>query len=213
MTIEVTPRMMAAGAKAAFDGPWPDNVKAIYIAMHEAASLRSVILGIAAASDEAIAREADWNAVLAGTATPEQREAAISYAATCAGWPTTPSPDASPDSGELAALVQPLFDKRWASADGEWGVPSWTETDEPRRIGEHILALRPSPSPAIVKEAGEVERRRGQEEGFAAAVAQLRDMSAIKPRATLYREAGILADHLEQSRVALSASNAAQVSK
>lgn len=47
----------------------------------------------------------------------------------------------------------------------------------------------------------EVERRRGQEEGFAAAVQWLRDRAAIKPPASLWHAAQLLADQLEQSRI------------
>lgn len=44
-------------------------------------------------------------------------------------------------------------------------------------------------------------RRQGQDEGFAAAVAQLRGMSAQKPPASLHHAASLLADSLERSRI------------
>ena len=44
-------------------------------------------------------------------------------------------------------------------------------------------------------------RRQGQDEGFAAAVQELRDMSARKPLPTLWHAASALADSLEQSRI------------
>lgn len=44
-------------------------------------------------------------------------------------------------------------------------------------------------------------RRQGQDEGFAAAVQELRDMSARKPLPTLWHAASVLADSLEQSRI------------
>lgn len=43
-------------------------------------------------------------------------------------------------------------------------------------------------------------RLQGQEEGFAAAVQWLRDRSAMKPPATLFHAATLLADQMEQSR-------------
>lgn len=44
-------------------------------------------------------------------------------------------------------------------------------------------------------------RAQGQDEGFAAAVQELRDMSARKPLPTLWHAASVLADSLEQSRI------------
>lgn len=91
MTEEITPAMRAAGAAAAFEGPWPDNVDAIYRAMRNAAPRRAIMLETAAADDEAQDREKDWRAVCAGTATLDQFVAAVSYAAACAGWDGSPS--------------------------------------------------------------------------------------------------------------------------
>lgn len=51
----------------------------------------------------------------------------------------------------------------------------------------------------------EAVRRQGQDEGFAAAVAQLRGMSANKPPANLAPETNMLADMLEQSHIARAA--------
>lgn len=147
-----------------------------------------IMLDMGAASDEAVAREADWNAVLAGTATPEQREAAILYAAECAGWSTTSSPDASPDSGEAengALLMEALNNPEPVKiAEGEYAYAKVEELPamlrdmagdalffqcEPhvtidawniaRMAADELEArlARPSSSPAIVKEAGEVE--------------------------------------------------------
>lgn len=48
-------------------------------------------------------------------------------------------------------------------------------------------------------------RLQGQAEGFAAAVQQLRDMSAQKPNPTLAVPAAYLADILEQSRISRKA--------
>lgn len=45
------------------------------------------------------------------------------------------------------------------------------------------------------------EREKGQAEGFAAAVQQLRDMAAQKPPAPLWHAASLLADSLERSRI------------
>ena len=44
-------------------------------------------------------------------------------------------------------------------------------------------------------------RAQGQDEGFAAAVQELRGMSARKPLPTLWHAASVLADSLEQSRI------------
>ena len=41
---------------------------------------------------------------------------------------------------ELQEAAQAMLTKRWASSGGEWGVPEWVETDEPRRFAEQILA-------------------------------------------------------------------------
>lgn len=50
-------------------------------------------------------------------------------------------------------------------------------------------------------------REQGRAEGFAAAVAWLRDRSAMKPPATLWHAASLLADQLEQSRIPRAALN------
>lgn len=47
----------------------------------------------------------------------------------------------------------------------------------------------------------EAIRRQGQEEGFAAAVQQLRGLDAQKPPHPYSHEAMLLADYLEQSRI------------
>ena len=114
---------------------------------------------------------------------------------------TTPSPDASPDSGEQVTLF------REVDALGGTGMPeegeSWSRGySEALSDVLSILAkrgfseqsdARPSPSPAIVKEAGEVERLREV-------------LTEIE-----HAESKEVARHL--ARAALSASNAAQVSK
>ncbi len=41
---------------------------------------------------------------------------------------------------ELREAAQGVLSKRWASSSGEWGIPEWVETDEPRRFAEQILA-------------------------------------------------------------------------
>lgn len=48
-------------------------------------------------------------------------------------------------------------------------------------------------------------RRRGQDEGFAAAVQQLRDMGAVKPTPSHAAIAALLADSLERSRIPCAA--------
>jgi hypothetical protein len=53
--------------------------------------------------------------------------------------------------------------------------------------------------------AREEERREGQAEGFAAAIAQLREYSARKPKGSLWYAAEVLAGQLENSRIAQSA--------
>jgi hypothetical protein len=62
-------------------------------------------------------------------------------------------------------------------------------------IARHRLASQ-SESTARV----EAMREQGQAEGFAAAVAQLRALSAQNPPATLHHAASLLADSLEESR-------------
>jgi len=67
-----------------------------------------IMLEMAAASDEALAREADWARLCVGTATPEQRLAAINYAAACAGWEarlTVSALDGSGDQAEAARVT------------------------------------------------------------------------------------------------------------
>ena len=69
-----------------------------------------------------------------------------------------------------------------------WNVPS----SDIRQMATRIEAL----------EAENAQmRRQGQDEGFAAAVQELRDMSARKPLPTLWHAASVLADSLEQSRI------------
>ena len=54
---------------------------------------------------------------------------------------------------------------------------------------------------AFAERDGEM-RLQGQAEGFAGAVQWLRDRGAMKPPATLWHAAEILADQMEQSRIA-----------
>jgi len=79
---------------------------------------------------------------------------------------TTPSPDASPDSGEAReAYARALFSQRYPREEWEIAKGHGPYSDMPDAVSacyadaDAILAA-PSPSPAIVKEAGEVERLR-----------------------------------------------------
>jgi hypothetical protein len=66
-----------------------------------------------------------------------------------------------------------------------------------------IIAKLPALIDQLEADGGaEVMRLQGQAEGFAAAVQWLRDRSAMKPPATLFHAATILADQMEQSRIA-----------
>ena len=70
---------------------------------------------------------------------------------------------------------------------------------------ERLAALTPSEQGSGLREALEEARQKGQREGFAAAVQQLRDMSATKPKSKLADEAALLATSLEQSRIPVDA--------
>jgi hypothetical protein len=56
----------------------------------------------------------------------------------------------------------------------------------------------------LLEEVGRY-REQGQAEGFAAAVQWLRDRSAMKPPASLWHAASLLADQMEQSRIPAAA--------
>jgi len=73
-------------------------------------------------------------------------------------------------------------------------------TANERPIVEQSLAAHRIAAEARVSAREEVLRVQGQAEGFAAAVAQLRNMSATKPPASLSHAASILADSLDNSR-------------
>jgi hypothetical protein len=65
----------------------------------------------------------------------------------------------------------------------------------------HLVKYRP----ALRQPPSDAMRQQGQAEGFAAAVQQLRDYSAQKPKHRLAQEAQQLADSLEQSRIPCAA--------
>lgn len=71
----------------------------------------------------------------------------------------------------------------------------WTETP--------LYAHPPEPAASTVAQGDDAQqlREKGQGEGFAAAIQWLRDRSAMKPPATLWHAAAILADQLERSRI------------
>jgi hypothetical protein len=69
---------------------------------------------------------------------------------------TTSAPtEATPPHDGLREAADAIFEKRWASSAGEWGMPEWVETDEPRRFAEKVIAaLSPSEvQPATIWEA------------------------------------------------------------
>lgn len=66
----------------------------------------------------------------------------------------SPAPPVSQTEG-VERLLQGMLNQRWASSSGEWGVPDWVETDEPRRVAEQILAAL---TPSGATEQGEGDR-------------------------------------------------------
>lgn len=69
-----------------------------------------------------------------------------------------------------------------------------------------IAAMQATPETGWQGSA-ERARQQGQNEGFAAAIAKLRDMGGMKPVPALWHAASLLADSLERSRIPCAASD------
>lgn len=143
---------------------------------------------------------------------------------------TTLSPDASPDSGDKvepdhrAHLAFDSWSDRHPDAPAYWfRLPSWVQdfATECVRATERRLA-RPSPFPAIVKEAEEVERPNDAWKEYEADFNAMTDEEIEEERQSAqnlvdeqesWLEAVASWEAVGKPRAALSASNAAQVSK
>jgi len=156
-------------------------------------------------------------------------------------WPdaalaTTPSPDASPDSGEADNVIDrarnvvaefiecarlrgdndlphPCDDaKLWTARM----IEAWAELEALADEDPLAALARPSPSPAIVKEAGEVAELRQQNVALRDALEEI--LTPLERAAAAMVGEGMVPDQnaeaaFDRARAALSASNAAQVLK
>jgi len=161
--------------------------------------------------------ECTCGTTFAGGTYPEAKAAWASHAALA----TTPSPDASPDSGEAVTLF------REVDALGGTGMPeegeSWSRGYSEalsdvlsilaKRGFSEQLDARASPSPAIVKEAGEVERLTGDILFDAFMVGDVSRLTTTALPGSLRSMQSSYQRAWDDLAAALSASNAAQVSK
>jgi len=113
----------------------------------------------------------------------------------------SPTPRANPtaaDDGRAREVLAVEHDRQGLSEQAQRIRLNDLTPSERRAVAAIQSTLATSPRAGDLREAG-------QAEGFAAAVAQLRDMAARKPPATLHHAATILADQLEQSCIPTSA--------